>query len=289
MATGEYLGVRLADLGFTGAEDFAISATIPQIPGPRPRRPVRALRGVAERPEHPRRPDQPAASPTATACSWSTTTAAIDSDLYEVGLDEHRRRPPAHPPRAGGRYSLVVENLTKHSSSTPAIAHPAFLDGERDLYVGLFGANTQSDVRQDADDQGVRRQGLDESPLARPRRARRTPDAVRRMPMTPRRRCRDLRRRLRVDRASETSLGDARFLPRLTIADALTWPRLALLRSWPRSPVAPVRGRRGPAAAEGPVPRRPGPPPARRPRRPAHPGPGRPGDRHHVHRGPRRP
>ncbi|HEV3162445.1 MAG TPA: FecR domain-containing protein, partial [Isosphaeraceae bacterium] len=30
--TGEYLGVRLADLGFRGTEDFAISATIPDIP-----------------------------------------------------------------------------------------------------------------------------------------------------------------------------------------------------------------------------------------------------------------
>ena len=33
MATGEYLGVRLADLGFTGTEDFEIRATIPDIPG----------------------------------------------------------------------------------------------------------------------------------------------------------------------------------------------------------------------------------------------------------------
>src|SRR5262249_30987713 len=50
--------------------------------------------------------------------------------------------------RVGGKYSLIVENLTKHRSSTLAIAHPTFLDGARDLYVGLFGANTQSDVRK---------------------------------------------------------------------------------------------------------------------------------------------
>src|SRR5262249_45440632 len=29
---GEYLGVRLADLGFTGREDFAVTASIPNIP-----------------------------------------------------------------------------------------------------------------------------------------------------------------------------------------------------------------------------------------------------------------
>ncbi len=33
MPTGEYLGFRLADLGFTGKEDFDISASIPNIPG----------------------------------------------------------------------------------------------------------------------------------------------------------------------------------------------------------------------------------------------------------------
>ena len=33
MPTGEYLGVRLSDLGFTGTEDFEIRVTIPNIPG----------------------------------------------------------------------------------------------------------------------------------------------------------------------------------------------------------------------------------------------------------------
>src|SRR5262249_13456294 len=50
--------------------------------------------------------------------------------------------------RAGGRYALTVRNLTAGSSSTLAIRHPAFLDDQRELYVGLFGANTQSEVRK---------------------------------------------------------------------------------------------------------------------------------------------
>ena len=72
----------------------------------------------------------------------------IDTDIYEVGLmttgDDLRLKLR----RQNGRYSLVVDNLTRNSSSTLEIAHPAFLDQEKDLYVGLFGANTQSDLRK---------------------------------------------------------------------------------------------------------------------------------------------
>jgi hypothetical protein len=50
--------------------------------------------------------------------------------------------------RTGGKYALIVENLTDGSASTLTIRHPEFLDNERDLYVGLFGANTQSEVRK---------------------------------------------------------------------------------------------------------------------------------------------
>jgi hypothetical protein len=48
--------------------------------------------------------------------------------------------------RTAGKYTLVVES--QGFSNTLAIRHPDFLDGETDLYVGLFGANTQSDVRR---------------------------------------------------------------------------------------------------------------------------------------------
>jgi len=48
--------------------------------------------------------------------------------------------------RFGGLYSLVVENMTRGSSNTLTITHPAFLDQQQNLFAGLFGANTQSDV-----------------------------------------------------------------------------------------------------------------------------------------------
>src|SRR5262249_10325194 len=47
--------------------------------------------------------------------------------------------------RVGGTYTLIVENRTTGRSSALAIPHPEFLDGERDLYVGLFGATPWRD------------------------------------------------------------------------------------------------------------------------------------------------
>jgi hypothetical protein len=147
MKTGEYLGIRLADLGFTGAEDFAISATIPEIPGlasvgqfglyagVRSDKNIRG--GLISNPE----PDR-------YGLFLVNNNGGRDSDLYEVGLMSTGDDLRLTLRRTRGAYALIVENLTKHSSSTLAIAHPAFLDHERDLYVGIFGANPQSDVRK---------------------------------------------------------------------------------------------------------------------------------------------
>jgi hypothetical protein len=145
MPTGEYLGVRLRDLGFTGAEDFEIRATIPSIPGLK----VVGQFGLYAGP----RSDQ---SVRGGLISWPkpdtyrlflvNNTDGIDTDIYEVGLMTSGDDLRLTLRRTGGRYSLVVDDLTRRSSSTLAIAHPAFLDGESDLYVGLFGANTQSDL-----------------------------------------------------------------------------------------------------------------------------------------------
>jgi hypothetical protein len=145
--TGEYLGFRLADLGFTGKEDFEISVTIPNIPG---------LRVVGQfglyvgshsdtniRGGMIRRPD-----PDSYRLFLVNNSLGVDHDIYEVGLmttgDDLRLT--LH--RVSGRYSLRVDNLTRKSSSTLEIVQPAYLDDETDLYAGLFGANTQSDHRK---------------------------------------------------------------------------------------------------------------------------------------------
>jgi hypothetical protein len=48
--------------------------------------------------------------------------------------------------RIAGEFSLLVEDLRRRNSSTLTIAHPKPLDRRTDLFVGLFGANTQSDL-----------------------------------------------------------------------------------------------------------------------------------------------
>jgi FecR protein len=144
---GEYLGFRLSDLGFTGREDFTISVEIPDIPslevvgqfglyaGSSGSLAIRG--GVLSQPE-----------PGSYQLFLVNNEGGIDKDIHEVGLTNTGDHLRFTLQRERGRYSLLVENLTRRSSSRLAIAHPAFLDQERDLHVGIFGANTQSDVRK---------------------------------------------------------------------------------------------------------------------------------------------
>jgi hypothetical protein len=147
MDHGEYLGLRLADLGFTGKEDFAVTATFLDIPalefigqfglyaGARSEECIRG--GLIGR----RSPGQYRQFLVNTHCGR-------DRDLHMIGLLSTGTDLRLTLSRTGGKYSLSVENLIEGSTSTLTIRHPAFLDGERDLYVGLFGANTRSKVSQ---------------------------------------------------------------------------------------------------------------------------------------------
>jgi len=147
LPTGEYLGFRLAELGFTGKEDFEISATIPNIPGLRvvgqfglyagSRSDTNIRGGLIRRPD-----------PDSYRLFLVNNSLGVDHDIYEVGLMTIGDDLRLTLRRIRGRYSLLVENLTQNSSSTLEIVHPAFLDQEKDVYVGLFGANTQSDLRK---------------------------------------------------------------------------------------------------------------------------------------------
>jgi hypothetical protein len=147
MDTGEYLGVRLSDLGFTGPEDFAVSVAIPNIPalprvgqfglyaGTRSDRNIRG--GVISK----REPGQ-------YTQFLVNNNGGRDTDPHFVGLSSVGDDLRLTLRRAGGKYTLTVANETTGGSTTLAIRHPDFLDAERDLYVGLFGANTQSEVRK---------------------------------------------------------------------------------------------------------------------------------------------
>jgi FecR protein len=143
---GEYLGFRLSELGFTGTEDFSIGVEMPDIPGLESvgqfglyagSSGSYAIRGGVLRQKD---------------GSYSlflvNNRNGVDEDLHEVGLTSTGDHLRFTLQRDKGRYSLLAENLTRKSSSRLSIVHPAFLDPERDLYVGIFGANTQSDVRK---------------------------------------------------------------------------------------------------------------------------------------------
>ncbi|HKB04194.1 MAG TPA: FecR domain-containing protein [Gemmataceae bacterium] len=144
---GEYLGVRLSDLGFTGREDFEVSAVFPEIPalefvgqfglyaGVRSDRAIRGgvlklHKGDAE----------------VYTQFLVNNPDGKDADLYEVGLLRPGTDLRLTLRRAAGQYTLTVENLTAGGASTLAIRHPDYLDAERDLYVGLFAAEPRSDV-----------------------------------------------------------------------------------------------------------------------------------------------
>jgi ferric-dicitrate binding protein FerR (iron transport regulator) len=145
---GEYFGVRLADLGFTGKEDFAVAVTIHNIPaldvvgqfglyaGARSDRSIRGgLIGHMEAGQY-------------TQFLVNNDKGIDTADICKVGLLSTGTDLRLTFKRTGGKYSLTVENLTEGSTSTLTIRHPDFLDEEKDLYVGLFGANTQSEVRK---------------------------------------------------------------------------------------------------------------------------------------------
>jgi hypothetical protein len=145
---GEYFGVRLADLGLTGKEDFAVAVTIHNIPaldvvgqfglyaGARSDRSIRGgLIGHMEAGQY-------------TQFLVNNDEGIDTEDICKVGLLSTGTDLRLTFKRTAGKYSLTVENLTEGSTSTLTIRHPDFLDEEKDLYVGLFGANTQSEVRK---------------------------------------------------------------------------------------------------------------------------------------------
>ncbi len=118
---GEYPGFRLADFGFTGAEDFAITAEVSDIPrlevvgqfglyaGARADRAIRG--GVLRQPEADRY-----------SLFLVNNDGGVDRDTNEVGLTatgDHLRFALG---RTGGDYSLLVENLTRRSTNTLTIA-----------------------------------------------------------------------------------------------------------------------------------------------------------------------
>jgi hypothetical protein len=145
---GEYLGVRLSELGFTGKEDFAVTAYLPNIPalqsvgqfglyaGAGSDKNIRG--GLIRRRIEPEQYTQ----------FLVNNNGGSDTDPIRIGLLSTGDDLRLTLRRTAGKYSLTVENQTTGGSSTLSVRHLEFLDTESDLYVGLFGANTQSEVRK---------------------------------------------------------------------------------------------------------------------------------------------
>lgn len=143
LTTGEYFGVKLADYGFTGDEDFEFSADFPHIP---------ALRSIGQFGVY-----------AGTSSSRNIRGGLIskgrggyrqflvnnadgeDSDLAVVGLSSTGDDLRVTLRRINGQYSMTAENRTADTSCTLTIKHPDHLDKLKDLHVGIFGANTHSD------------------------------------------------------------------------------------------------------------------------------------------------
>src|SRR5262249_38306072 len=122
---GEYLGVRLSDHGFSGSEDFEVSAVFPEIPSLEfigqfrlyaAARSDRAIRGAVRKLRK----------------EWAEVYTQFlvnnpdgkDADLYEVGLLRPGTDLRLTLRRSSGNYTLTVENLTAGGASTLAIRHP---------------------------------------------------------------------------------------------------------------------------------------------------------------------
>jgi ferric-dicitrate binding protein FerR (iron transport regulator) len=144
---GEYLGVRLADLGFTGKEDFAITVVVPDIPElPRVGQfglyagldSRQTVRGGMISTKEPRQYKQ----------FLVENHDGRDAPPHYVGVGFPGDDLRLTLRREGKHFTLTVENQTTGNSSTIKARQPDFLDGEADLHAGFFGANTQSNVQR---------------------------------------------------------------------------------------------------------------------------------------------
>lgn len=149
MDTGEYLGVRLADYGFTGDEDFSVTATLDSIP---------LMEDVGQFGLY--AGSKSDLNIRGGFLNWNVETSefnkfflvnderGIDKDTHTVGLLSAGVHLRLILSRLSGKYSLRVENLSDGGQITLEIKHPEFLDGKSEMYVGLFGANPFSEARK---------------------------------------------------------------------------------------------------------------------------------------------
>jgi len=136
----QFPGIRLADLGFTGKEDFEITVTVSDIPvlefvgqfgvyvGSSSQWAVRG--GLVSQREQ-----------TTFRQFLVNTREGRDKDAYFVGLGSAGDDMRITLARRQGKYTMGVENRTSGATSTLEIRHPEFLDGRSDLVAGIFACD----------------------------------------------------------------------------------------------------------------------------------------------------
>jgi len=141
---GEYLGVKLSDLGFAGPEDFEVTATFASIPTMEPLGQFGLYAGISS--DRNIRGGLIAGGPGDCTQFVVNNHGGRDSDLQYVGVTPYHTDVTLTLRRSDGRYTLTANNHTNGATIALTTNHPAFLDDADDLYVGLFGANVQSNT-----------------------------------------------------------------------------------------------------------------------------------------------
>ena len=144
MASGEYLGTRLADLGFTGSQNFSVSATFLNVQYSQDFDQFGLYVGNAS--DQNFRAGFVFASIAGGRSMFSTPNSGVDfntvfgSNAPAVGDDIVLTLS-----RTGGTYAVDYQNLTNPAlSGLLSLVQPTFLNGQTDLYVGIFAANARN-------------------------------------------------------------------------------------------------------------------------------------------------
>ena len=136
----EYPGIRLADLGFTGPEDFEVAVTLQDIPKMEFVGQFGVFAGVSS--DWTIRGGLVSQRDPAAYRHFAVNTRdGRDKDAYFVGLGTPGDEIRIQLNRTGGKYTMSVENRTSGATSTLAIRHPEFLDGRADIVVGVFAGD----------------------------------------------------------------------------------------------------------------------------------------------------
>jgi hypothetical protein len=142
---GEYLGIRLKDQGFSGQEDFEVSAKFLNIPSSKPIGQFGLYVGTYA--------DQTVRGGVIGRKDGDYSQFLVnniqgrDHNLHSVGIHSPGNDLRIVLKRQSGKYTLTIENESTGTSSSLTIPSQ-HLDNTPDLYVGVFGANTQSTIPQ---------------------------------------------------------------------------------------------------------------------------------------------